>query len=64
MIDGMGMCGGCRVPIITNDIKFSCVDGPEFDGHIIDWDALINRNLAYKEEEDHVCHLQKIDLSI
>lgn len=51
MIDGIGMCGGCRV-VIDGIIKFACCDGPEFDAHKVDWDELINRNKAYLEEEE------------
>jgi len=50
MIDGTGMCGGCRVSV-GGQTKFACVDGPEFDGHDVDFDVLISRNRAYKEEE-------------
>jgi hypothetical protein len=50
MIDGTGMCGGCRVSI-GGETKFTCVDGPEFDGHLVDWDQMIRRLDAYKELE-------------
>ncbi|MDR1963005.1 MAG: sulfide/dihydroorotate dehydrogenase-like FAD/NAD-binding protein [Planctomycetaceae bacterium] len=50
MIDGTGMCGGCRVKI-GNDTKFTCVDGPEFDASLIDWDILLARQKMYCEEE-------------
>lgn len=50
MVDGTGMCGGCRVNV-GSERKFACVDGPEFDGSKVDWDLLINRNSTYKEEE-------------
>jgi ferredoxin--NADP+ reductase len=50
MIDGTGMCGGCRVTV-GGETKFTCVDGPEFDGHKVDWDILIKRMDAYKEPE-------------
>lgn len=50
MVDGTGMCGGCRVRI-GNENKFTCVDGPEFDGHLVDFDTLFNRNRAYLQEE-------------
>lgn len=50
MIDGTGMCGGCRVTVGT-ETKFACVDGPEFDGHEVDYDALMQRLTAYAEEE-------------
>ena len=46
MVDGIGMCGACRVSV-ANKNKFSCVDGPEFDGHEVDWDNLIARNKCY-----------------
>lgn len=52
MIDGTGMCGGCRVNIDGNT-KFACVDGPEFDGHQVDFDGLMRRLGAYKHEEEH-----------
>lgn len=50
MVDGTGMCGGCRV-VINDEIRFACVDGPEFDAHTVNFDILINRNKAYAEEE-------------
>ena len=53
MVDGIGMCGSCRVHV-DNEIKFACVDGPEFDAHKVDWDELLKRNSKYKEEE-HEC---------
>lgn len=56
MIDGTGMCGGCRVRV-GNEIKFACVDGPEFDGHEVDFDELIHRNNRFMEEEKHSCKL-------
>ena len=60
MIDGTGMCGGCRV-IIEGESRFVCVDGPEFDGSQVDWDDLIMRNGFYREEEaeerSHICRL-------
>ena len=51
MIDGTGMCGGCRVEI-GGEIKYTCVDGPEFNGHEVDFDLLMNRLQAYIEEEN------------
>ncbi len=54
MIDGMGMCGGCRV-LIDGNIRFACCDGPEFNGHKVDWVELMNRNKAYIEEEKLIC---------
>lgn len=50
MIDGTGMCGGCRV-VIGGQTRFACVDGPEFDAHQVDFNTLILRNRAYQEEE-------------
>lgn len=50
MIDGTGMCGGCRVTV-GGEVKFACVDGPEFDAHLVDFDELARRNRAYKEME-------------
>jgi ferredoxin--NADP+ reductase len=50
MIDGTGMCGGCRV-VVDGKTRFACVDGPEFDAHQVDFDTLILRNRAYVEEE-------------
>jgi ferredoxin/flavodoxin---NADP+ reductase len=62
MIDGTGMCGGCRVEI-GGESKFVCVDGPEFDGHKVNFDLMMKRLSAYKQQEeeshsqykDHVC---------
>ncbi len=59
MIDGTGMCGGCRVSV-GGETKFVCVDGPEFDGHLVDWDGMMSRLRSYKAQEDeahHKCHL-------
>jgi len=50
MIDGTGMCGGCRVTV-GGEVKFACVDGPEFDAHKVDFDELTRRNRAYREWE-------------
>ncbi len=50
MVDGTGMCGGCRVEI-GGETKFTCVDGPEFDGHLVDWDILLSRQKIYAEQE-------------
>lgn len=50
MIDGTGMCGGCRVNV-GGETKFCCVDGPEFDGHKVDFDLLMERQRMYPEEE-------------
>ena len=70
MIDGTGMCGGCRVAM-TDGAKFVCVDGPEFDGHLVDWGNLVSRVQYYKDEEqaavehwqqvrDHECNLDRV----
>ena len=48
MVDGTGMCGGCRVTV-AGEIKFACVDGPEFDGHLVDFDELASRQRTYHE---------------
>jgi ferredoxin--NADP+ reductase len=50
MVDGTGMCGGCRVSV-AGQMKFACVDGPEFDGHDVDFDELIRRNRTYHDME-------------
>jgi ferredoxin--NADP+ reductase len=65
MIDGTGMCGGCRV-LLEDGARFVCVDGPEFDGHKVDWGNLLSRLSFYKDEEKaavehykHTCNLDK-----
>ena len=62
MIDGTGMCGGCRVSV-GGKTKCVCVDGPEFDAHQVDWDLMLKRMGAFKPQEaaarDHVCNLFK-----
>ena len=50
MLDGMGMCGACRVSV-GGETKFACMDGPEFDGHLVDFEQLINRQRLYLPEE-------------
>lgn len=50
MVDGTGMCGACRV-LVGNEVKFACVDGPEFDGHLVDFDQAMKRQAMYKTEE-------------
>lgn len=57
MIDGTGMCGGCRVTV-GGETKFACVDGPDFDGHLVDFDSLSRRNGFYREEEAHSCRME------
>ncbi len=59
MIDGTGMCGGCRVSI-GGEMKFVCVEGPEFDGHQVDWDNMMMRQKIYKEREGAVNHKCRI----
>ena len=60
MVDGTGMCGGCRVTV-GDETKFACVDGPEFDGHLVDFKGLMSRQRMYRdmetEEKDHVCKI-------
>jgi ferredoxin--NADP+ reductase len=53
MVDGTGMCGGCRVTV-GKETKFVCVDGPEFDGHLVDFDNMIKRLNSYKKQEKHL----------
>ena len=62
MVDGTGMCGGCRVTV-GGETKFACVDGPEFDGHKVDFAELMSRNVTYRDREaevakDHVCRME------
>lgn len=52
MIDGTGMCGGCRLSV-GGEMKFACVDGPDFDGHLVDFDEAIARSSMYREFEQH-----------
>ena len=61
MVDGTGMCGGCRVTV-DGQTKFACVDGPEFDGHKVDFAELMSRNVTYRDreaevDEKHVCRI-------
>ena len=56
MVDATGMCGCCRVTV-GGQVKFSCVDGPDFDAHMVDWDELIKRNNIYADKEKHICKL-------
>jgi ferredoxin--NADP+ reductase len=58
MIDGTGMCGGCRV-IVGGETKFACVDGPEFDGHLVDFATLIDRLSMYRDAEEK-CRLEEV----
>jgi ferredoxin--NADP+ reductase len=64
MVDGTGMCGCCRVTV-GGQLKFACVDGPDFDGHQVDFDEAMRRNGIYKEKEqqsmhDHICRLGEL----
>ena len=54
MIDGTGMCGGCRI-IVGGETKFACVDGPDFDGHKVDWDSAMKRGAMFKNYEARSC---------
>ena len=60
MVDGTGMCGGCRVQV-GDETKFACVDGPEFDGHLVDFAGLRERQAMYRDQEaegkDHICKI-------
>jgi ferredoxin--NADP+ reductase len=60
MVDGTGMCGCCRVTV-GGETKFTCVDGPEFDGHLVDWELLIKRKRAYLVEEARAFDLWQVD---
>lgn len=59
MVDATGMCGCCRVTV-GGEVKFSCVDGPEFDAHLVDWEELEKRNRIYLDKEAHICKLNKL----
>ena len=64
MVDGTGMCGGCRLTV-GGKTKFACVDGPDFDGHEVDFDELMNRNSVYRaqeaeEKERHACRMDQL----
>ena len=62
MIDGTGMCGGCRITV-GGETKFACVDGPDFDGHQVDWNEAMARSRMFRPEEArakeklHTCRL-------
>ncbi|HMP83440.1 MAG TPA: sulfide/dihydroorotate dehydrogenase-like FAD/NAD-binding protein [Verrucomicrobiota bacterium] len=58
MIDGTGMCGGCRVTV-GNETRFACVDGPEFDGHLVNFEELMDRLSAYRDFEKHALELHE-----
>ena len=64
MVDGTGMCGGCRVTV-GGETKFACVDGPEFDGHLVDYAELMSRNSTYRDreaevKEQHTCRMESM----
>jgi len=59
MVDGTGMCGGCRVSV-GEKTKFACVDGPEFDGHEVDFENLMLRNRRFLKEEEDACKLEEV----
>lgn len=64
MVDGTGMCGCCRVTV-AGQTRFACVDGPDFDGHQVDYDELMRRNALYREQErtaakDHACRMERL----
>lgn len=59
MVDGTGMCGACRVTV-GDKTKFACVDGPDFDGHLVDWEELFSRRKSYFEDEiQSLCYWEK-----
>jgi len=60
MVDGTGMCGGCRVSV-GGETKFACVDGPEFDGHKVDFKNLMLRNRRFVHEEEHACKMEGVE---
>ena len=66
MIDGTGMCGGCRLSV-GGETKFACVDGPDFDGHLVDFDEAMERSNMYKEFErkryEEECNLFKKEVN-
>lgn len=66
MVDGTGMCGGCRLTV-GGETKFACVDGPDFDGHLVDFDETMRRSAMYKAQEKtamerHECNLHKMEV--
>lgn len=63
MVDGTGMCGACRVSV-GGETKFACVDGPEFDGHLVDFDEAMRRQLMYVDIEKEADHRCKIGLGV
>jgi len=61
MVDGTGMCGGCRVTV-GGEIKFACVHGPEFDGHKVDFENLMLRNRRFLKQEEHACNIAGVKI--
>lgn len=61
MVDGTGMCGGCRVQI-GDKTKFACVDGPDFDAHLVNFDELVSRNRMYMSAQEEALHQCKLDV--
>ena len=59
MVDGTGMCGGCRLTV-GGETKFACVDGPDFDGHLVDFDSAMRRGAMYKAQELSLIHISRI----
>lgn len=59
MIDGTGMCGGCRVTV-GGETKFACVDGPDFDGLLVDFEECMRRQTYFKDHEAHICQLEDV----
>ncbi|MBN1257772.1 MAG: NADPH-dependent glutamate synthase [Planctomycetes bacterium] len=57
MVDGTGMCGGCRVEV-GDEVKFTCVDGPEFDGHLVNFDLMLSRLQTYRSEEEKALEIR------
>jgi ferredoxin--NADP+ reductase len=60
MVDATGMCGCCRVTV-SGKTKFSCIDGPEFDGHEVNWDELEKRDKTYIAQQSHICKIMGLD---
>ena len=60
MVDATGMCGCCRVSV-GGEVMFSCIDGPEFSGHLVDWKELEIRSTIYENKEKHICKLKNYD---
>lgn len=59
LVDGTGMCGSCRIEV-AGETKFACVDGPEFDGHEVNFEELMTRQSLFKEQEKHACKIRGI----